>query len=93
MKNQSSAGNTLTELYITLLIILLESGVGHKKLPAISKEEVKAGFGNNNVEVYDNSDELIQELKSIDWKNKNLLLMTSGNFNGLNLDKFGQELI
>ena len=65
----------------------------HKKLPAISKEEVKAGFGNNNVEVYDNSDELIQELKSIDWKNKNLLLMTSGNFNGLNLDKFGQELI
>ncbi|MBD78513.1 MAG: peptidoglycan synthetase [Crocinitomicaceae bacterium] len=65
----------------------------HKKLPPISIEEVKAGFGNENIEVYSNSAELISMLKNVDWNNKNLLLMTSGNFDGVDIDEFGRNLI
>jgi len=65
----------------------------HKKLPPISKEEVKQGFGSEDIEVFTDSKELINTLKNVDWKNKNLLLMTSGNFNGVDIDEFGKGLI
>ena len=65
----------------------------HKKLPPISKEEVKKGFGNDNIEVFSDAEELINALKNIDWENKNLLLMTSGNFDGVDIDEFGKGLI
>ena len=65
----------------------------HKKLPPISKEEVKQGFGSEDIEVFTDSKELINTLKNVDWKNKNLLLMTSGNFDGVDIDEFGKGLI
>ena len=65
----------------------------HKKLPSIEPQEVIQGFANPNVEVFTDSKLLIQELESINWNNKNLLLMTSGNFDGVDLDAFGRDLI
>ena len=67
--------------------------IEHKKLAAITPEEVKAAFGSDNVKIYNNSDELFEMLSAKDWNNKVLLLMSSGNFDGKNLDQFGRDLI
>ncbi len=64
-----------------------------KKLPAISKEQVKEAFGNPDAEVYTDSKALLNDLLIINWKNKNLLLMSSGNFEGMDLNDLGKKII
>ena len=66
--------------------------IEHKKLENISKEQVLEAFGGNNVCVYTDSDALISELKSKNLNNTNLLLMSSGNFSGVNLKELANEL-
>lgn len=67
--------------------------IEHKKLPPITKEQVKAAFGTENVSVYTNSDELTGDLKKMKWTNRNLLLMTSGNFDGVDFVKLADDLL
>lgn len=67
--------------------------VAHKQLESIDKETVQAAFGSSNVTVYTDSDKLAERLKELDWLNSNLLLMSSGNFHGLDLNNFAQELL
>lgn len=64
----------------------------HKKLEPITPEEVKAAFGSENVTVYNNSDELFEMLSQKDWDNSVLLLMSSGNFGGKDLNAFGESI-
>jgi UDP-N-acetylmuramate: L-alanyl-gamma-D-glutamyl-meso-diaminopimelate ligase len=66
--------------------------VEHKRLPPVSADEVKAAFNTENVEVYTDSAALISALKSISWHEKTLLMMSSGNFDGINFEKFGAEI-
>jgi UDP-N-acetylmuramate: L-alanyl-gamma-D-glutamyl-meso-diaminopimelate ligase len=66
--------------------------VAHKKLDPVSKEEVLKAFNSPNVEVFTESDALIAELKKMSWKGKSLLMMSSGNFNGVDFAKLGDEL-
>ena len=65
----------------------------HKKLDPITPEEVKAAFGSDNLTVYNNSDELFEMLNQKDWNNAVLLLMSSGNFDGKDLNGFGESLV
>ncbi|MDC3337534.1 Mur ligase family protein [Flavobacteriales bacterium] len=65
----------------------------HKKLSPLSKEEVMEAFATSNVEVYIESESIIDELRKLSWKNKNLLMMSSGNFNGVNFGKLADELM
>ena len=44
------------------------------------------------VNVYTDSKKLTDHLKSIDWKNKTLLMMSSGNFDGVDFAKLAEEL-
>ncbi len=67
--------------------------VEHKKLPKITIKDVSDAFSSNNVIVFDDTDKLQKELRNIEWKNKNLLLMSSGNFSGINFNTFSDELI
>ncbi|MCW3784997.1 UDP-N-acetylmuramate--L-alanine ligase [Plebeiibacterium sediminum] len=67
--------------------------VEHKKLPKITIDEVTTAFGSKNVKVFDDTELLQKELKNIEWKNKNLLLMSSGNFSGIDFNIFSNELI
>jgi UDP-N-acetylmuramate: L-alanyl-gamma-D-glutamyl-meso-diaminopimelate ligase len=64
--------------------------IKHKRLEEISKETVKDFFASNNIEVFTDSVKLINELLSINYKNKNLLLMSSGNFDGINFMDFAK---
>lgn len=65
----------------------------HKKLEAITEEEVKSAFGGNNLKVFTDSELLFSELLGYNWKGKNLLFMSSGNFSGANIKEIGQTLI
>jgi len=67
--------------------------IEHKKLKPITVEQVKSAFGGNNISVFTDSDVLTQKLKSINWANKNLLMMSSGNFDGMDFKKIGEELV
>jgi UDP-N-acetylmuramate: L-alanyl-gamma-D-glutamyl-meso-diaminopimelate ligase len=65
----------------------------HKELPEISVEQVKAAFGNNNLEVFTHSNDFVNFLKSKNYKNTNLLLMSSGNFSGIDMIAIAKEMI
>ncbi len=67
--------------------------VEHKKLPPLTAELVKRAFASENVTIFTDSDKLISQLKQENLENSNLLLMSSGNFNGVDLNAFAQELI
>ncbi|SMO73694.1 UDP-N-acetylmuramate--L-alanine ligase [Solitalea koreensis] len=65
----------------------------HKKLDPITEEQVKAAFNSPNVQVFTNSAKLQAYLLSKNWKNTNLLLMSSGNFDGVDFSELAQEVI
>ena len=67
--------------------------VAHKKLETITKEQVKAAFGSENVEVFTDSSIIMDLLRKEHWQDANLLLMSSGNFHGVDLNAFAKELI
>lgn len=66
--------------------------IAHKRLEPITSDEVENAFG-GNVEVYTDSALLFDTLKNMQWSDKNLLIMTSGNFSGVDIKAFGKELI
>ncbi len=66
--------------------------VAHKKLPPITAEDVAAGFASSNVEVYTDSAAILAAIKSISWPGKTLLMMSSGNFDGIDYSALGEEL-
>ena len=65
----------------------------HKKLAPISAEEVRKAFGTENVEVFTDSQLLQAHLRAHNYENTALLMMTSGNFDGINIPDFARELI
>ena len=66
--------------------------VKHKRLPAISVEEVKIAFG-DNVEVYNLTEEVLHIVKNINVNDSILLMMSSGNFDGVDYELLGEELV
>lgn len=66
--------------------------VQHKKLEPISKELVLKGFG-GEVRVMNNTSEVLEFIRSQDMHNSVLLMMSSGNFDGIDYDALGEELV
>ena len=64
-----------------------------KRLPDLSPEQVKAAFSNPKVVVYTDSKKLRSDLLGIDWKDKNLLMMSSGNFDGVRIEDLAGEIL
>ncbi len=67
--------------------------IAHKKLESITAEQVKQAFGTSNLKVYTDSALLQEELRQYNYTNTALLLMTSGNFSGINLKEFATKLL
>lgn len=65
----------------------------HKKLPELSKKDVKKAFGRKDLEVYTESDELRKHLLGEKWRKRNLLMMSSGTFDGIELDKLAKKVV
>ncbi len=66
--------------------------IQHKRLQEISVEQVAKSFHHNNIRVFINSEELLEYLRKINWENSNLLLMTSGNFDGIDLKQLAHNI-
>jgi UDP-N-acetylmuramate: L-alanyl-gamma-D-glutamyl-meso-diaminopimelate ligase len=66
--------------------------IAHKKLPPVSADQVKEAFKRTDLQVFTNSDELMNFLSNRNWKGEVLLLMSSGNFDGVNLNEFGKKI-
>lgn len=64
----------------------------HKKLDPISISQVKNAFG-ENVTVVNETKEVIEFIKRFNSKNKVLLMMSSGTFDGIDYEKLSEELI
>lgn len=67
--------------------------IAHKKLQPISIEQVKSAFARKDLKVFTSSNELMSMLKKINFQNTVLLMMSSGNFDGIDFKKFGEELV
>ena len=64
-----------------------------KKLPDLDPAQVRASFANDKVRVFTNSALMVEELRKMDWKGANLLMMSSGNFDGIDFNHLADELI
>lgn len=67
--------------------------VSHKKLDSISKEQVREAFGEGQLEVFNDSKDVISRLKEIDLKNSVLLMMSSGNFDGIKFEELSETVL
>ena len=65
--------------------------VAHKKLPALDILEVQAGFG-GDVQICTDTQAVLDFITKQDWHNKVLLMMSSGNFDGIDYDALGAQL-
>jgi UDP-N-acetylmuramate: L-alanyl-gamma-D-glutamyl-meso-diaminopimelate ligase len=65
--------------------------VAHKKLPALDALEVQAGFG-GDVLICTETQAVMDFITKQDWHNKVLLMMSSGNFDGIDYDALGAQL-
>ena len=66
--------------------------VAHKKLPPLHAEAVSKAFDNDKMEVFDDSNKLKTRLLNENHYNTVFLLMSSGNFGGIDVDAWGREL-
>ncbi len=62
-----------------------------KRLPPLDPEQVRQAFGTEGLEVYTDSQLLLADLNNAEWHNTNLLMMSSGNFDGI-IDKIDLKL-
>jgi len=65
--------------------------VAHKKLEPITVDQVKQAFG-GDVHVVNETSEVLDFIHAQDWNNAVLLMMSSGNFDGIDYDQLGAEL-
>lgn len=64
-----------------------------KNLPILTESEIKSAFGHNGLHVFTDVAKLEEFLLSMSWVNKNLLMMSSGNFGGLDLPRLANKIV
>ncbi len=57
----------------------------------ISEQEIKAAFARADIQVFTNSDDFQQYIYSRNYQNNVLLLMSSGNYGGIDFEKFKEH--
>lgn len=64
-----------------------------KRLEPITAADIHSAFGSGRIQVFDDPAKLGDFLLSQTWKNKNLLMMSSGNWGGLNLRGLSDRIV
>ena len=65
----------------------------HKRLPPLAAAAVAEAFQRPDIRVITDSAELAAFLRAQEWSNANLLLMSSGTFDGLDLNGLAAEIV
>ena len=58
-----------------------------------SEEEIRLAFNRSDIILHTDAKRLEKDLLTQNWAGKNLLLMSSGNYGGLNLEKIKRVII
>lgn len=69
----------------TAIVYFSPEAILHKQLAPITKQQVHAAFGREDLVVFTDSNKLAAYLKTQSWENKNLLMMSSGTFDGIRI--------
>ena len=67
--------------------------VEHKKLSPITSEMIYKSFNREDLEIFSNSKLLIDRLLTIENSNTQFLLMSSGNFNGIDIEQLANIIV
>jgi UDP-N-acetylmuramate: L-alanyl-gamma-D-glutamyl-meso-diaminopimelate ligase len=70
----------------TSIIYFSPEAIAHKKVEPITTKQVLTAFGRKDLLVFTESEKLEKYLNNLNWENTNLLMMSSGTFEGLNLE-------
>jgi len=62
-------------------------------LSPISENDIKKAFNHSKLEVFTDSHQLRNHIKKLDLHQSVLLMMSSGNFDGIHLKEFSKELL
>jgi UDP-N-acetylmuramate: L-alanyl-gamma-D-glutamyl-meso-diaminopimelate ligase len=71
----------------TAIVYFSPDAIAHKKLEPITTAQVLTAFGREDLLVFTDSEKLESYLKRLDWFNQNLLMMSSGTFDGMEFGK------
>ncbi len=64
-----------------------------KRLPELSGKDIKKAFKCERLKVFSDSETLWHHLLEMQWQKSNLLLMSSGNFNGFNFTDLADKIL
>ncbi len=67
--------------------------ISMKRLPPLEPIDVLTAFGSDKLHVFIDAQELISALKGLNWDSTDLLIMTSGNLAGVNLQQLADEIV
>ena len=75
------------------IVYFSHHAIALKRLPELTAEEVRKAFSDKRLIVYNDPVKMQKDILGLDFHNKNLLLMSSGNFDGLNLEELAGKVI
>lgn len=64
-----------------------------KNLEPITETDIRNAFGNTSLKVFDDPKKLEEHLRTQSWSNKNLLMMSSGNFAGFDIKTLADKIL
>jgi UDP-N-acetylmuramate: L-alanyl-gamma-D-glutamyl-meso-diaminopimelate ligase len=76
----------------TAIVYFNPHTIALKRLPPVTQEQVKTAFGRPDLLVFNDSLELMKKLQQMKWADVNLLMMSSGNFDGIDLHQLGRTI-
>jgi len=76
----------------TAIVYFNPHAIQLKRLPPITPDQVRKGFNNPELEIFTDSSLLRDRLTEEKWNNKVLLLMSSGNYDGIDLTGLSDEI-
>lgn len=75
------------------IVFFKEETIAHKQLAPITKAQVRSAFKREDLEVFTVSEQLQERLLGLNYASSNLLMMSSGNFGGIDVDLFAKRIV
>jgi UDP-N-acetylmuramate: L-alanyl-gamma-D-glutamyl-meso-diaminopimelate ligase len=75
------------------IIYINPTAVAQKGLEALTKDDLRNAFNRKDIILFNDSDEMYDHLINHSWVNKNLILMSSGNFGGLKINELKENIL
>lgn len=75
------------------IVYFSKEAIELKRLPMISTQDVKAGFAREDLEVYTQTEQVRNAIAEEKWQDCNLLMSSSGDFCGINVEELAKTII